>query len=162
MKKKIQKLKELSTETPDKVGEVVGFFELFHPLLMWFQEWILHRRVKTGLPNRMFSRSIPFRMDRIGMRFSFYMKMKKELGPNISYFYWVWLNEEELLIWYHFTTIWNARNSDWWKPVHEDSPFSYVKFPSFGKHPVSQQMNISLSLSCSLYVVWKLLQGSNE
>lgn len=34
MKKKIQKLKELSTETPDKVGEVVGFFELFHPLLM--------------------------------------------------------------------------------------------------------------------------------
>ena len=57
--KKIQKLKELSTETPDKVGEVVGFFELFHPLLMWFQEWILHRRVKTGLPNRMFSRSIP-------------------------------------------------------------------------------------------------------
>lgn len=44
MKKKIQKVKELSTETPDKVGEVVGFsdkvgevvgfFELFHPLLM--------------------------------------------------------------------------------------------------------------------------------
>lgn len=70
--------------------------------------------------------------------------------------------EEELFMWSHFTTIWNARNFDWWKTAHEDSPFSYVQFPSFGKHPVSQQMNISLSLSCSLYVVWKLLQGSNE
>ena len=41
----------------------------------------------------------------------------------------------------------SARNFDWWKPVHEDSPFSYVQFPSFGKHLVSHQMNISLSLS---------------
>lgn len=86
---------------------------------------------------------------------------KKEKGQTISYWR-IWLNEEELFMWSHFTTIWNARNFDWWKPVHEDSPFSYVQFPSFGKHPVSHQMNISLSLSCSLYVVWKLLQGSNE
>ena len=86
---------------------------------------------------------------------------KKEKGQTISYLI-IWLNDEELFMWSHFTTIWNARNFDWWKPVHEDSPFSYVHFPSFGKHPVSQQMNISLSLSCSLYVVWKLLQGSNE
>ena len=86
---------------------------------------------------------------------------KKEKGKTISYWI-IWLNEEELFMWSHFTTIWNARNFDWWKTVHEDSPFSYVQFPSFGKHPVSQQMNISLSLSCSLYVVWKLLQGSNE
>ena len=86
---------------------------------------------------------------------------KKEKGKTISYWI-IWLNEEELFMWSHFTTIWNARNFDWWKPVHEDYPFSYVQFPFFGKHPVSQQMNISLSLSCSLYVVWKLLQGSNE
>lgn len=94
-------------------------------------------------------------------RLSFYIYMKKGKGSNISDLF-IWLNEEELQLWYHFTTIWNARNFDWWKPVHEDSLFSYVQFPSFGKHPVSPQMNISLSLSCSLYVVWKLLQGSNE
>lgn len=94
-------------------------------------------------------------------RLSFYMKMIKGKGSNISNLR-IWLNEEELFMWYHFTTIWNARNFDWWKLVHEDSLFSYVQFPSFGKHPVSQQMNISLSLSCSLYVVWKQLQGSNE
>jgi len=86
---------------------------------------------------------------------------KKKKGQTISYWK-IWLNEEKLFMRSHFTTIWNARNFDWWKPVHEDSPFSYVQFPSFGKHLVSQQMNISLSLSCSLYVVWKLLQGSNE
>lgn len=86
---------------------------------------------------------------------------KKKKGQTISYWI-IRLNEEELFMWSHFTTIWNARNFDWWKPVYEDSLFSYVQFPSFGKHPVSQQMNISLSLSCSLYVVWKLLQGSNE
>ena len=58
---------------------------------------------------------------------------KKEKGQTISYWI-IWLNEEELFMWSHFTTIWNARNFDWWKPVHEDSPFSYVQFPSFGKH----------------------------
>lgn len=63
--------------------------------------------------------------------------LKKEKGHYISYWI-IWLNEEELFMWSHFTTIWNARNFDWWKPVHEDSPFYYVQFPSFGKHPVSQ------------------------
>lgn len=82
-----------------------------------------------------------------------YEDSNKKEKKTISY--WISsLNEEELFMWSHFTTIWNARNFDWWKPVHEDSPFSYVQFPSFGKHPVSQQMNISLSLSCDLYVVW--------
>ena len=62
---------------------------------------------------------------------------KKKKGQTISYWI-IRLNEEELFMWSHFTTIWNARNFDWWKPVHEDAPFSYVQFPSFGKHPVSQ------------------------
>jgi len=103
-------------------------------------------------------------MKGVWVRQAFYMKMKrKRVKP-----YHILLNN--LTEWgralyvvsLDFTTIWNARNFDWWKPVYEDSPFSDVQFPSFGKHQVSQQMNISLSLSCSLYVVWKLLQGSNE
>jgi hypothetical protein len=68
---------------------------------------------------------------------------QKEKGQTISYWK-IWLKEEKLFMWSHFTTIWNARNFDWWKPVHEDSLFSYEQFPSFGKHLVSQQMNIFL------------------
>lgn len=97
-----------------------------------------------------------------GIYFYMNMKIQKGKGSNHILLNNLWLNEEYNIMWSHFTTIWNARNFDWWKPVHEDYPFSYAQFPSFGKHPVSQQMNISLSLSCSLYVVWKLLQGSNE